>query len=56
MTLVKIITTTLIALSATTAMAAKCAHKETTGRFANTNPPKSVQVAKVQVTKSTATR
>lgn len=56
MTLVKIITTTLIALSATTAMAAKCTHQDNSGRFANTNPPKSVQVAKVEAKKVTATR
>ncbi len=56
MTLVKIFTAALMTLSATTALASKCTHKDMGGRFANTNPPKSVQVAKAQVTKSTATR
>lgn len=47
MKLVKIFTVTMITLTATASLAAtKCSHKETGGRFANTNPPAKTQVAK----------
>lgn len=47
MKLVKIFSIAMITLTATASLAAtKCSHKETGGRFANTNPPAKTQVAK----------